>query len=131
MKKPKDEDESDLSPYYEEALDTLLENPRVQGVIEKANGVLDSLGGLIDKVIKGEIKLPSKAPPTPAAAPKPRITAREVLHFNPKEVLTEEKIKARRKALAKILHPDKTKEDAAAMSRINQATDILLKGLKK
>jgi hypothetical protein len=107
-----------------EVLDTLLATPQAQKLFEKAGGVLDALGGLIDKAAKGEL---GKGKPKPEKVP---ISARAVLHFSPKEALTEEKIRARRKALAKLAHPDAGGSDLE-MQRVNKAAEILLKGLKK
>lgn len=119
------DDEFDESPY-EEALDALLENPRVQGLLGKFQNLLDRAGEVVDKAARGEIEFKRK----PAETPKPKVSARSVLHFGPNEVLTEEKIKKRKKELARMVHPD-AGGAAEEMARINLAAELLLKSLKK
>jgi hypothetical protein len=64
-------------------------------------------------------------PPPPTAADDPRV----VLGFEPQEKLTEARVKARKRDLASLFHPDKEGGSMAAMKRVNEAADNLLKTL--
>jgi len=65
-------------------------------------------------------------PPEPTtAAPDPRA----ILGFEPGIQLTAAMVKARQRDLAKIFHPDKQNGSTAAMKRVNEAVNELLKSL--
>lgn len=51
--------------------------------------------------------------------------------FAPTEALTVELVRARKQALAQVLHPDKRGGSLSAMTRLNQAADVLLAKLAK
>lgn len=68
-------------------------------------------------------------PPPRAAAPPPvdpLLAAREVLGFEPAEPLTREKVQDRKKALARVFHPDMAGGSKAAMQRVLTSADALL-----
>jgi len=69
-------------------------------------------------------------PPPPAPPPRvwidPLLAAREVLGFEPKEVLTRERVQERKKALARVFHPDMPGGSKAAMQRVLTSADALL-----
>lgn len=111
-----------------EIIDTLLENPNVQRGVQKVNSLLDKFSNLIDRAAKGDIPFFSKPPQKPKVAPT--AAARALLHFGPTEPLTEALIKERRRALARLAHPDLA-GSAEEMTRINKATQILLESLVK
>jgi len=68
----------------------------------------------------------------PPAAPPPRVwvdpllAAREVLGFEPTEKLTRERVQERKKALARVFHPDMPGGSKAAMQRVLTSADALL-----
>ncbi len=70
----------------------------------------------------------SQHPPRPSSPPPPdpSAAARVVLGFEPTEPLTKDKISDRKKALARVFHPDLAGGSEAHMKRINQAADVLL-----
>ncbi|HZJ67682.1 MAG TPA: J domain-containing protein [Kofleriaceae bacterium] len=70
----------------------------------------------------------SRPPPPPRpAGPDPRIVAaRTLLGFSPTQALTEQAISERRKALARVYHPDKPGGSTEKMQRINAAADLLI-----
>lgn len=108
-------------------VEDVIDHPKVQELVVKAQGVLDQFNDLIAKVAKGEIPI---KPVEVAQAARPKISARQVLHFGEKEELTEEKVRKRRQELARMAHPD-LNGDGAEMARINKAAELLLKSLKK
>lgn len=71
---------------------------------------------------------PRPPPPPPPSSPPPDPTAqaRIVLGFEPTERLTREMVSDRKKALARVFHPDMAGGSEAHMKRINQAADVLL-----
>lgn len=67
-------------------------------------------------------------PPRPASSPPPDPSAhaRIVMGFEATEPLTRDKVSDRKKALARVFHPDLAGGNEAHMKRINQAADVLL-----
>ena len=53
-----------------------------------------------------------------------------MLHFGPSEPITEDQIKKRKRALAALCHPDQG-GSVEAMTKINQAADILIKSIRR
>ena len=64
--------------------------------------------------------------PPPSSPPDQSAAARIVLGFEPNETLTKDMIDKRKKALARVFHPDMQGGSEAHMKRINQAADVLL-----
>lgn len=54
-----------------------------------------------------------------------------ILGFEPAEILTIERVQDRKKALAKVFHPDLHGGSEAQMKRVNAAADVLLAKLAK
>lgn len=71
---------------------------------------------------------PPRQPPPPPRRPPPdpTIEARRILGFDPTQKLTPELIAARKKALARLFHPDVEGGSVDAMARVNNAADVLL-----
>jgi hypothetical protein len=69
---------------------------------------------------------PAAPPPRPAAPPDPALRAREILGFEPTEPLTAQKVQDRKRALAKVFHPDLQSGSTAQMARVLTAADLLL-----
>lgn len=72
-------------------------------------------------------------PPTPPTPPTPRppkadpvLEARAVLGFDGDEKLTAERIRDRKKALARVYHPDMSGGSKGQMQRVLAAADLLL-----
>lgn len=69
-------------------------------------------------------------PPPPPPPPAPRIdplqAAREVLGFEPGEKLTVERVQDRKRALARVFHPDMAGGSKAQMQKVLAAADALL-----
>jgi hypothetical protein len=126
------EEEEGMGGQFVEAIDEVLEHPRVKRVVDKAYGILDQLGGFIDQVKRGEVPRPSAAgapPPSRTPVTDAVLRARETLHFDPVEPLTKEKIRDRYRTLAKLVHPDHGGGSNAAMARINAAAQLLNKSV--
>ena len=118
-----DEAEEAEEDKYAEIIDSVLEHPQSKNILSKLDAVLSKANDFVEKLKHGEI--PSIKPQAPKVVTKKR-NPRDVLHFGPKEVLTREKITARRKALARLAHPDLGGSNEA-MAEINNAAEALLK----
>lgn len=70
-----------------------------------------------------------QAPPPPDPAIEAKRQARITLGFEEGERITADMVKERKRALARVFHPDTGKGSVAHMQRINQAADLLLQGL--
>lgn len=67
-------------------------------------------------------------PPRPSSPPPidPEIEARRILGFEPADRLTREMVVERKRALAKVFHPDLSTGSVEQMKRVNLAADVLL-----
>lgn len=134
-------EEDDDEEKYSDLVEKVLENPQVQTLLDKAAGVVERLGAVVEQVAKeraeqiiDRVKQTAQARAQRPATPPPRKdidlvkAARSILHFSPTESLTAEKIKDRRRELAKMCHPDKG-GSTDQMQKINRAADILIKSV--
>lgn len=142
--------ESPLDRLLEIADRAIAGRLRQDQVAQMIGGVV---GGWIGEVMQG-VPLPSMRPPgriglgqaqrpgqaqAPRSRPRPapavdpaieaRRQARITLGFEEHERITAEMVKERKRALARVFHPDTGKGSVAHMQRINQAADVLLAGL--
>jgi hypothetical protein len=119
---------------FEESVDVVIEgvldHPQVRKLADRAVGLLDQLGSLIEQVKRGELPRRPQATSGPAPARDPVALARQIFHFAPTEALTEDKIRERKHALARLVHPD-AGGSLAEMQRINLAADVLMKTVRK
>ena len=139
-------------PWYSELIDDhdpieglverVLDTEPVQNLIGSFEELLDRAANAIDpRAVPGPSRSsspagnrtpPRRAAPPPRRPPPPPPVAKEdpraVLHFGPDERLTKEMVTQRRRALAALCHPDKG-GSLAAMQKVNQAADELLRGL--
>lgn len=67
----------------------------------------------------------------PAPPPDPSVRAREILGFEPGERLTVEMIQDRKRALARVFHPDMQGGSKVQMQRVLDAASVLLDKLAK
>jgi hypothetical protein len=110
----------------------LLSQPAVANLFDRLGSVLDRLGSSLESTVeKAAAKLHNPPPMGEAPATGPvRLNPRVVLGFPPDMTLTEELIKKRKRELARIYHPDGGQGNTEAMSRLNWASDLLLKTLR-
>ncbi len=133
-----DDEEGDFvvdPTFVDDALDAVLENPRVKSVFNRAGAVFEKFAQVLDRVSQQQSAPPPGKGPRPQSPPPrkppPKENPREVLGFGPNQLLTEQIVKDRKKALASIVHPDKPGGSVEAMARINAAADALLASLPK
>lgn len=144
------EEESPLDRLFEIADRALAGRLRKDEIASAIGGMV---GGWVGQMMKGVPMPPGMPPgmhgiptspgtgpraragspprPPPRAAPDPQVEARRLaritLGFDETEKLTAELVKDRKRALARVFHPDTGKGSVAHMQRINQAADLLLK----
>lgn len=138
------EEESPLDRLFEMADRALAGRLRKDEIASAISGMV---GGWVGQMMKGVPMPPgmippggiptsgagprAPRPPPPRPPPDPQIEARRLaritLGFDETEKLTKELVKDRKRALARVFHPDTGKGSVAHMQRINQAADLLLK----
>jgi hypothetical protein len=130
-----------VDPHVAQILDQLAGHPAVQRGVEHLGGFLDRIAGAFDRAINrgfgpmGDATQPRRpqAPPPPPPRQKPdyQRVARQLLGIPPNTPLTKELIQVRRRACAKLYHPDNHGTGSTEqMARVNRAADILLASLK-
>ena len=96
-----------------------------------------ALNGILGRVLGATQQRARSSPPPssrqqppqarrPAPPQDPLVRAREILGFEPQERLTVELVQARKKALARVFHPDMAGGSEARMKLVNTAADALL-----
>jgi hypothetical protein len=107
----------------EAVIERVLETPQARSAIEYMKAAIDRAANGIDPK-----QQPRRVPPQ-IKRPSRRLIARGIMHFAPGEPLDQAKIQKRRRELAMLCHPDQG-GSTEAMTRINQAADILLDSIK-
>jgi hypothetical protein len=109
----------------EDVMESIFRQPAVQGLFDRLGTIVEQLGGVLERRLGGVGVGGAPAGTTRPRQPIP-INPRVILGFPPEMKLTEKIIKERQRALAKLWHPD-IGGSPEAMTRLNAATDMLLK----
>lgn len=110
-------------------IDEAVNSPRLERMVPRAQ--LDEMLRRVQAQHAAAAQRRPPGPPPPRAAPPPPrvdplLAAREVLGFEPAEALTRERVQERKKALARVFHPDMPGGSKAAMQRVLTSADALL-----